>query len=374
MVSRTLLVLALVACNKSGEDTSAAGPAGDPLPTVLTDAQRGDPKIDSADSIAFAPAGHLVIGDGANDRLVVVATADTAADPTAADWDRISNLQARVADALGADEADVRIEDIAVNPLSGRTYVAASRMDTDYAGIFTVAADKTLEVFDMSDVDYVRVPYPEVGGAGSVVTDVVSTDNWIVASATEPGFTPSQVLTVPIPIAQGDDAGVTSTNTYHRSHQQWETFAPITTLFALTDDDGQDWVGASYQCAPVVRFPIEDLAAGDAETVGTTPYDYGPGRQVTDFAVIGSGSDTQVLAAVSGLGGTMVDRKLFLTKKAEELDETSPIVFGFDRTPAHDQADAAAKLDDTVAMAVQDADRIVRLQDSGELEVVANPQ
>lgn len=375
MARATCLALALVftsACNKDGKDTSSANTQPEPLPTVLQSAERGDPGIGSAHSIAFAPAGHLVIGDGENDRLIVVATEDTAADATADDWGRIANLPARIADAVGVDESAVSVGDIATNPLSGRTYVAASRFDTDWTGIFTVTADKQVELFDLADVDFVAVPYPEVSGEGSIVTDVVATDTWIVASATEVGFTPSQVVSIPIPLSVGDAGAVTATHTYHRSHRQWETNAPITTLFALTDDDGQDWIGASYQCAPVVRFPIEDLAAGEVETTGTTPYDYGPGRQVMEFAVIGQGKDTRVVAAVSNLGGTLAKRKLFL--QDQDLDEASPIVFGPDRAPAHDDVDAAGKIEDSVALSVQDADNLVRLSDDGVLEIVSNPQ
>ena len=369
----TVLAALLIGCNteSSDPDTTATDPGPElDLPTVILDPQTGDPGLQSVDHLAFGPAGHLFVGDGYNDRLVIIATTDVLADESADDWERIGNLYKTIGDALGVDEDDVEISDVTVNPRSGRTYVAGALQDGSFAGIFTVTADGDAEVLALDTLDWVAVDYPEVQGSGSVVTEIEVTSEWAVASVTEQAWTSSLLITLPLPIAHGDDVQVTTTQTFHRSHGQWETFAPITTMFSYEDEDGA-WIGASYQCAPVVRFDIAELAEGKDETVGITPFDYGPGRQVRDFAVQGSGDDARVFASVSGLGGTSVKPSLFLSKN--NVDEQSPIVFDGSAQADNNKVDKVPKLDDMLDLAVQDDTRLVRLDTRGELQIVETP-
>jgi hypothetical protein len=203
-----------------------------------------------------------------------------------------------------------------------------------------------------------------------VVSDIEVTDRWIVAAVTEATWTSSRVVSVPIPLTDGQSGAITATNTYHRTHTAWETEAPITTMFVL-EDGGQTWIGASYQCAPVVRFALGDLVAGAPEVVGTTPFDYGPFRQVEEFAVVGAGAEARVFASVFGLGGTVVGAGLFL--EPGEVNERAPIVFSRAGVPVHPLAGAAGEVGDLVDIEVLGGDRLVRLDTEGRLSIMTVP-
>ncbi|MFT5457164.1 MAG: hypothetical protein ACI9K2_003657, partial [Myxococcota bacterium] len=301
--------------------------------------------------------------------LVVLATEGTTWDANAAAFARVRNLYAAAADALGVDSGDVEIRDIAVNPLSGRTYVAVDRLDRDAGAVLTVTPDGALAALDLSAATYAVVPYEERDGEGSVVTDLVWASDTVVAAVTEQAWTSSQVVTFSTPVSHRDAAAVATTDTYHRVHGQWETFAPITTLFAYTDAQDLGWVGASYQCAPVVRFEVADLAAG-GEVTGVTPYDYGGGRQVLDFAVMGDGEAADIYASVLNLGGTRVDAELFFADG--KVDEEAPVAFDFGGAPDHAKASNAKRLDDAERIAALGTDQLVVWTGSA-LDIVDRP-
>ncbi|MFT4627546.1 MAG: hypothetical protein ACI8PZ_006232 [Myxococcota bacterium] len=369
---RVLMLLAVAGCGSA--DTTLAeddttGDAVPDLPTVIVDGETGDPGLKSAHALAFAPAGHLVVGDGVRDRLMVLATGDTTWDPNAAAFARVRDLYAAAADALGVDAGDVEIRDIAVNPLSGRTYVAVDRLDRDAGHVLTVTPDGALTPLDLAASTHAVVPYDERDGAGSIVTDLVWTSDTVVAAVTEQAWTSSQVVTFSTPVSHRDASAVATTDTYHRVHGQWETFAPITTLFAYTDGDGVGWIGASYQCAPVVRFEVEALAAG-GEVTGVTPYDYGGGREVLDFAVMGDGETADIYASVLNLGGTQVDAALFFADG--KVDDAAPVAFDFGGAPDHAKAGSANRLDGAERIAPLGTDQLVVWTGSA-LNIVARP-
>jgi len=357
-------LLLLTACPQPDpiavDDTGSA-----PLPTIVEGAQQGDPGIASAHRIAFGPQGWLAIGDGDNDRLVLVQVpALDAIDGAFAD---IDDLDSAVGDATGANSVDMN--DVSVDPETGRTYLAASVGASDAGVVLRVEEDGSLVALDLSDVTYAVIEYPSVDDLGSHVYDMVWTESHLVLAVTEWTWSPSQVVTIERPLTHEATAGVASTSTYHRTHNSWETTAPITTLFAYEDSE-TSWVGASYQCAPVVRFDVADLAAG-GEVVGETPFDYGGGRQVLDFEVQGDG----ILGAVYGLGdgsnwdsvaGTEIDASYFF---ATEIDEEASIAFNRSGEEKFDYARLDESLDLIYRFSVLDDARVVAYQD-GALRVV----
>jgi len=90
---------------------------------AFAQAEQGNPKIQTIESIAFGPNGLLVIGGGA--RVVTVETGDTREIP----WTKteIMNVDQLIAGKLGLPAGDVEIRKLAVNPASRKAYVAASR-------------------------------------------------------------------------------------------------------------------------------------------------------------------------------------------------------------------------------------------------------
>src|SRR4051794_21545410 len=83
-------------------------------------ADQGNPKIQTIESIAFGPNGLLLIGGGA--RVVTVETGDTQQTP----WTRpeIANIDRELAGKLGMDVKDIEVRKLAVNPASHKAYIA----------------------------------------------------------------------------------------------------------------------------------------------------------------------------------------------------------------------------------------------------------
>lgn len=369
-----VVVLQVLGC---GPGTSVApepvAPPPEVVPEHVLDAQEGPADLGSVDALTFGPDGHLVVGDGAKDRIVVILTEDVDWDEGAAEFGGIDDLDEQLAAALGVDEGDVLVTAMTVNPASGRVYLGVERSDTEWAGVFVVGSSGRLEWLDLAPLRWVRASWPEVDGRGSFVADVEWSgdgDGTLVAAVSESSWTRSQVVTFPVPVEHSAGATVTTTRTYHRTHSQWETLAPVTSLFSTSDADGE-WIGASYACAPVVRFRVADLVEGAPETTGVTPFDFGGGRSVMDFAVVGTGRDEDLLASVSGLGGAEVSMALFTS--GTNVDEEAPVIFGFDGDPLNDDADLAPRLDGALRVSPLDAERLVTW-DGFALHTVGRPE
>lgn len=365
------LALALLAC--SGDTTTTADSGTTDSGTVTGDStslenpERGEPALQSVQNLAFAADGTLAIGDGSGDQIVAV---DLPAGQVTTYRPDIDDIYVLVAQAFGdSNGPDANIWDIAAHPTTGRIYIAAERLSTGEAALFQVDDDDTVSLVDLSDVYYSVAPYASGGSPGSLVMGMQWTSGHIVAAVTEANWTTNQVHTVSVPVAHGEDAVVTSTNTYHRSHRQWETMAPVVSLAAYRDG-GQDYVAATYTCTPTVRFTEEALSAGESETLGETPFDYGGGKQVMDMVVNGEG----VYATIDGMfrsgqsgwdafGAVRVDRSLLV--QSDTLNEDADTVITGGETMSHAAASRVEALDGAYRLSVVDDTHIVALQHAG---------
>jgi hypothetical protein len=79
--------------------------------------QTGTPAIKSISAIAFGPDGILFIGDSKSASVFAVDTKDKTAVSNAANLE-IKNIDQKIAAVLGTDVKNIRIQDIAVNPIS----------------------------------------------------------------------------------------------------------------------------------------------------------------------------------------------------------------------------------------------------------------
>ncbi len=96
--------------------SAAIAPAASPVGLKL-----GKVELKSAGPIAFGPDGVLFIGDPKAAAVVAVATNDTTARPVAPV--AVDRLDTKLAGLLGVKAADVRVNDLAVNPASNRVYL-----------------------------------------------------------------------------------------------------------------------------------------------------------------------------------------------------------------------------------------------------------
>src|SRR4051812_21076087 len=83
----------------------------------------GTPAIQSITSLAFGPNGVLFIGDSKSASVFAIDTKDAKnIDKSAAV--EIPNIDQKIAAALGTQKENIRIMDMAVNPLSKKVYLA----------------------------------------------------------------------------------------------------------------------------------------------------------------------------------------------------------------------------------------------------------
>jgi hypothetical protein len=192
-------------------------------------------------------------------------------------------------------------------------------------------------VLDLTEVTYASVQYPAIDTPGSVVSDLRWTDGYLIASAMKGGFTPSRLVVVPTPLEHGATTAVSTTNSYHRSHGQWETMAPISRFAAYTKD-GEPYIAASFQCTPVVRYRVADLAPGVLLALGETPFDLGGGKQVEDFVTIHAGTPeaSGLIELLSGVAGPIaVATTLTLVQQNDSINEQAPVVLGANGASVH---------------------------------------
>ena len=88
---------------------------------------KGTPDLKSAGPLAFGPDGLLFVGDTQGAAIFAIDTGDKAADSAAAGAFKVAGLNEKIAALVGTDVKDLTINDLAVNPASGKAYVSASR-------------------------------------------------------------------------------------------------------------------------------------------------------------------------------------------------------------------------------------------------------
>lgn len=366
-----ILALALTACgdDTSSNDSSSATDSGTTIPdaTSLADPTQGDPGLTSLQNLAFAPDGTLAIGDGSGEQIVAL---ELPPGQTTDYRPAIDDIYQLVAEAFGdAQGTEANIWDIDADPRTGRIYLAAERLSTGEAALFRVMDDDTVEVVDLSDVTYSAVAYPSTGGAGSLIMALEWGSEQLTAAVTESNWSTNQVVSVAVPVSHEDTSTVTSTYTYHRTHNAWETRAPVVSLAAYTSED-VDYVAATYTCTPAVRFTQAALAAGESETVGETPFDYGGGKQVMDMVINSEG----VYATIDGMLGNntnpwdnfgVVRVNLDRMTQSTELDESAMQIVGVGDKINHPDASRFEALDGAYRLALVDDTHIVALQQAG---------
>src|SRR5713226_462718 len=85
--------------------------------------KKGTPDIKSAGPLAFGPDGVLFVGDTQGAAIFAIDTGDRTVTTEKAPI-KVENVAAKVAAKLGTDPQKVMINDLAVNPASGKAYLA----------------------------------------------------------------------------------------------------------------------------------------------------------------------------------------------------------------------------------------------------------
>jgi hypothetical protein len=274
-------------------------------PVLAQDTKGADLK--SAGPLAFAPEGVLLVGDPIGGVVFAIATGDVKGEAKPLN---VQGLDAKIAAALGVSPGDVLINDMAINPASGKAYLSVSRgKGPDAAGvILTVDAAGKVAELALKDLACSKAALPNPAAAGGrgrteAITDLAYTDGRVIVAGLSSEEFSSNLRSIPYPFKSVD--GGAGVEIYHGAHGKFETKSPVRT-FAIYGSGEEASVLAAYTCTPLVRFPVSDLKAG-AKVKGTTVAELGNRNRPLDIIIYQSGGKDVALMANSSRGVMKID-------------------------------------------------------------------
>src|SRR5207244_1389959 len=139
----------------------------------------------------------------------------------------IANIDQVLAGKLGLEAKDIEVRKLAVNPASGRAYVALQSLKTKASVILTIDGGGNIAEFPLEDVKYNSYALAAPKVSITKVTDIAWADGKIVvATQATDKFAASRVFTIN-PAAKDGSPMQISTKTFHVGHNRWETSAPL---------------------------------------------------------------------------------------------------------------------------------------------------
>jgi hypothetical protein len=256
--------------------------------------QRGKPELRSAGPLAFGPKGVLFIGDPKGAAIYAVETNDTAAVSGAKPSVNIDGINEKIASLLGTKADQIRIQDVAVNPASGKVYISVSRGLGPAAQpvLVRVEANGKIDEFSLDNVTFSKAALPnppedKVTGSGrrrmnnrnDAITDLAYVDGMVVVAGLSNEEFASKLRAIPYPFNEVNKGS--SIEIFHGSHGRLETRAPIRTFVPISFG-GNPQIIAAYTCTPLVRIPLAELQNG-VKIRGTTVAELGNMNQPLDI-------------------------------------------------------------------------------------------
>lgn len=272
---------------------------------------KGTPDIQSAGPLAFGPGGLLFVGDTKGASIFAVETGDKESGSPGASI-KVEKLGEKLAALLGTEPREVMINDLAVNPASGKAYLSASRgRGPDASPVLArVDASGKIEVLDLKDVPFGKAALVNPPAAGTPtkrgpgprsesITDLAYVDGRVfIAGLSNEEFS-SRLISIPYPFDGSGDKG-TSIEIFHGAHGKYETKSPVRT-FAPYKIGGEPYLMAAYTCTPLVKFPVAALKPGE-HFKGTTVAELGNRNKPLDMIVYQKDGKDFLLLANSNRG------------------------------------------------------------------------
>ncbi|HWB02574.1 MAG TPA: hypothetical protein VG796_06075 [Verrucomicrobiales bacterium] len=299
---KTLSTLAF-SCLALSVSFAADAPAG------LTE---GKAEFKSMGPITFALDGTLFIADTKSAAIVAVATNDAKASGSAKPV-KVEEFDKKVASLLGTAPDQIKINDVAVNPVSHQVYVAVSRGKGPDAVPVLLRSDAEgkLSEVALDKVKHSRAQLPDAPVDGVVgegrrqsnprmesITDIAFLeDRVLVAGLSNEEFS-STLRAIPYPFKTVE--GGTSVEIYHGAHGKFETKSPVRTFVPFMVGKEPELL-AAYTCTPLVRFPINALKPG-AKIKGRTIAELGNQNRPLDMIVYKKDGKDFLLLANSSRG------------------------------------------------------------------------
>jgi len=247
----------------------------------------GNAEIASMNSISFGPEGILFVGDSKNATLFALDTKDTKEQEKGTALN-MTNFDTKVASSLGTTADQIKITDMAVNPLSKTVYLSVHTNDGTPV-LLKLVGEK------LENVSLKNISHSKLALSNPVATDKKdrrgrSQRKWAIADLKYHKGTvmltglsnkefSSTFRSIPFPFTKTQEYA--SLEIWHAAHGRFETYAPIKT-FDIISMNNKEYLLASYTCTPLVLFPMEDLKAGK-HLKGRTVAELGAGNAPIDM-------------------------------------------------------------------------------------------
>jgi hypothetical protein len=253
---------------------------------ALTDSLKlGKPELKSAAQLAFGPEGILFVGDSRQASIFAIATEDTK--PAPAGKVEVKAVNEKIAAMLGIAPDQLLINDVKVNPISHKIYLALSRGRgaNGVPVILTLDGSGKFSEFSLNNVRFSSISLPDVPvekpDAAVKFPEGMSNANLRVRSISDLSYIDGKVLvsgmsnedftsdmrSIPFPFKASADKS-TGVRIWHSAHGRYETQAPVD-KFIPYKIDNKDYILASYACTPLVKIPVDSLKSGEKVTGST---------------------------------------------------------------------------------------------------------
>jgi hypothetical protein len=232
----------------------------------------GKVELKSAGPLAFSPDGVLFVGDPSAAAVYAIGTNDTKA--TDVSPVLIEKLDGKLAAMLGVTPADIKVNDLVVNPASHAIYMSVSRGKAAPVPVIIKAVGDKLTEVALDNVPNAKAELtklPDGDRRRMAITGMkFSGGKLYVAGLSNEEFA-STLRTISYPFdGKATAAGI---QIYHGAHGKYETASPVRT-FTPIQVNGKEEILAAYTCTPLVRIPTSELTDG-AKVKGTTVAELG---------------------------------------------------------------------------------------------------
>ena len=249
---------------------------------VLQVPQTGALSIKSISSLSFGPDGLLLVADPSSQSIFAIETKDMGplTPPPG-----VADVAGTIAPGLGTTAENLTVKDMAVNPASGKVYLAVQRRPDNATLILTVDGAGKIEPFMTDTLAWASVTLPgSTASKVTTITDVAfdAAGKRVLATGTCNEEFASRIFMIPLPFKHGSSADVVSAETYHVAHGRWETKAPIQSFIPFHGADGGSYVVGAFACTPIAKFRIDDLSSG-AQVKGVSMVELGSGNRPLDL-------------------------------------------------------------------------------------------
>jgi hypothetical protein len=287
--------------------------------TMLDSLKKGTPELKSAGALTFGPQGILFVADPQGAAVFAIDTEDrTAAKST--DRPKVEGIDEKIASILGVDTKQLLFNDMAVNPISGNTYLSMSRGKGADAKPAIVKVDRAGKVsdFPLKDVKFSKTTLPNAPADDSktrkdaITCIAFAKDKLYVAGLSNEEFA-SKLRSIPFPFTEADKG--TSIEMYHGSHGKIETASPIRTFIPF-DIGGETNLLAAYTCTPLVKVPVSELKPGE-KVKGVTIAELGNMNTPLDMVVYTKDGKKYILVANTARG--------LMKVSTDGIDKAEPI-------------------------------------------------